>query len=240
MVWARMLAYITATVDQELLLRNEYLAAENHILKAQIRGRLLLSDEERATLAEIAYRLGRKALEEVALVAKPETILGWYRKFVAKKLDGSKSRLHPGRPRVEREIESLIARMAKENPGWGYDRIVGALENLGYRLSRPDGGQHSASPWRSSSTPPQTHGQLERLHSNPPGGSGGNRLLHSGSAHVEGPDHILRAVLHSPGEPAGMFIRNHAASGSGVDGTAGTDRDIGGVGLSAQAQISIA
>src|SRR5258705_11427433 len=70
---------------------------------------------------------------------------------------------------------------------------------------------------RSSSTPSQTHGQLERLHSNPPGGSGGNRLLHSGSPHVEGPDHILRAVLPSPGEPAGMFIRNHAAFGLGVD-----------------------
>src|ERR1039457_2138003 len=42
MVWARMLAYITGTVDQELLLRNEYLAAENRILKAQIKGRLLL------------------------------------------------------------------------------------------------------------------------------------------------------------------------------------------------------
>jgi putative transposase len=54
MVWARMLAYITGTVDQELLLRNEYLAAENRILKAQIRGRLLLSNGERATLAEIA------------------------------------------------------------------------------------------------------------------------------------------------------------------------------------------
>ena len=70
-----MLAYITGTVDQELLLRNEYLAAENHVLKAQIKGRLLLSDGERASLAEIAYRLGRKPLEEVALVAKPETIL---------------------------------------------------------------------------------------------------------------------------------------------------------------------
>jgi hypothetical protein len=51
MVLARMLAYITGTVDQELLLRNEYLAAENHILKAQIKGRLLLCDGERATLA---------------------------------------------------------------------------------------------------------------------------------------------------------------------------------------------
>ena len=76
MIWARMLAYITGTVDQELLLRNEYLAAENRILRAQIKGRLLLSDAEKATLAEIAHRLGRKALEELAAVAKPDTMLG--------------------------------------------------------------------------------------------------------------------------------------------------------------------
>jgi len=44
MDWPRLLAYITGTVDQELLLRNEYLAAENRILKAQLQGRLLLSD----------------------------------------------------------------------------------------------------------------------------------------------------------------------------------------------------
>ena len=75
MIWARMLAYITGTVDQELLLRNEYLAAENRILRAQIKGRLLLSDAEKATLAEIAHRLGRKALEELAAVAKPDTLL---------------------------------------------------------------------------------------------------------------------------------------------------------------------
>src|ERR1019366_2625974 len=58
MIWARMLAYITGTVDQELLLRNEYLAAENRILRAQIKGRLLLSEADKATLAEIAHRLG--------------------------------------------------------------------------------------------------------------------------------------------------------------------------------------
>ena len=61
MLWARMLAYITGTVDQELLLRNEYLAAENRILRTQIKGRLLLSHAEKATLAEIAHRLGRNA-----------------------------------------------------------------------------------------------------------------------------------------------------------------------------------
>ncbi len=66
MEWARILAYITGTVDQELLLRNEYLAAENRILKFQLKGRLRLSDVERAKLGEIGHRLGRKALGEVA------------------------------------------------------------------------------------------------------------------------------------------------------------------------------
>ena len=72
MIFAQLLAYVTGTVDQELRLRNEYLAAENRILKAQIKGRLLLSEEEKTTLAEIAHRLGRKALEEVASSAQPD------------------------------------------------------------------------------------------------------------------------------------------------------------------------
>jgi hypothetical protein len=59
-IWARMLAYITGTVDQELPLRNEHLAAENRILRAQIKGGWLLCDAEKATLAEIAHRLRRK------------------------------------------------------------------------------------------------------------------------------------------------------------------------------------
>ena len=77
MDWARILAYVTGTVDQELLARNEYLAAENRILKAQLKGRLILSDAEQATLGEIGHRLGRKALVEVASVARPDTILAW-------------------------------------------------------------------------------------------------------------------------------------------------------------------
>ena len=60
MLWARLRAYVTGTVNQELLLRNEYLAAENRILRSQIKGRLLLSEGEKATLAEIAHRLGSK------------------------------------------------------------------------------------------------------------------------------------------------------------------------------------
>ena len=62
MLWADLLADVRPTVNQELLLRNEYLAAENWILRGQIRARLLLSDGEKVTLAEIAQRLGRLAL----------------------------------------------------------------------------------------------------------------------------------------------------------------------------------
>ena len=118
MDWPRLLAYITGTVDQELLLRNEYLVAENRILKAQIKASLRFSDPERTTLAEISHRLGRKALEEVAAAAKPDTILGWYRKLIANKFDGSKARRTQGRPRIDEEMESLVVRMAKENPSW--------------------------------------------------------------------------------------------------------------------------
>jgi hypothetical protein len=55
MEWPRLLAYITGRVDKELLVRNEYLAAENRILRAQIKGRLQLSDGEKRTLAEIGH-----------------------------------------------------------------------------------------------------------------------------------------------------------------------------------------
>ena len=59
--------------------RNEYLASENRILRAHVPARLRLSDAERSTLAEIAKRLGRQALQDIARVAKPETLLAWYR-----------------------------------------------------------------------------------------------------------------------------------------------------------------
>src|SRR5918999_186691 len=133
--WARLLAYVTGLVNQELQLQNEYLAAENQILRAHLLVRFRLTDPERSTLAEIGKRLGRKALKRVARVAKPDTILAWYRRLIAQKFDGSKHRCYPGRPRVERDVTDLIVRMARENSGWGYDRIVGALSNLGHVVS---------------------------------------------------------------------------------------------------------
>jgi transposase InsO family protein len=135
MDWKTLLAYISGSVDEGLLLRNEYLTAENRILRAQIKGRMQLTDVERQTLAEIAKKLGKKALEDVAQIVKPDTILAWQRKLAANKFDGSTRRKSPGRPRVEKELEDLVVKMAKENRGWGYDRLAGALAHLGYEIS---------------------------------------------------------------------------------------------------------
>ena len=59
-------------------------------------------------------------LEDVAATAKPDTILGWYRKLIANKYDGSKLRRSIGRPKVDQEAERLVLQMARENPSWGY------------------------------------------------------------------------------------------------------------------------
>jgi transposase InsO family protein len=135
MDWKYLLAYSTGTVDQELLLRNAYLVTENRLLRNQMTGRVRLTDGERTTLAEIGQKLGKKALEEVANIVKPDTILAWHHRLVAKKFDGSAQRKAPGRPSIGAELEALIIRMAQENRSWGYDRIVGALANLGHTVS---------------------------------------------------------------------------------------------------------
>src|SRR6266705_2159513 len=135
MDWKTLLAYITGSVDQELLLRNEYLVTENRILRNQINGRIRLSDGERKTLADIGQKLGKQALQEVAKIVKPDTILGWHRQLVAQKFDGSQQRKAPGRPTIDQEVEGLVVRLAQENRSWGYNRIVGALANLGYTVS---------------------------------------------------------------------------------------------------------
>ena len=54
---------------------------------------------------------------------------------MAQKCDGSQQRQAPGGPRIDPELEGLVVRMAQENRSWGYDRIVGALANLGYTIS---------------------------------------------------------------------------------------------------------
>ena len=135
MDWKHLLASITGTVDQALLRRTEYLVTENRLLRQQITGRMRLTDGERQTLADIGHKLGKQALKEVATIVTPDTILAWHRTLVAQKFDGSQQRQAPGRPTIGQELKALIVRIAREHRSWGYDRIVGALANLGLTVS---------------------------------------------------------------------------------------------------------
>jgi putative transposase len=135
MDWKHLLACITGSVDQELLLRNEYLVTENQMLRQRMKGRVRLTDGERKTLAAIGRQLGKRALEEIATIVKPDTILAWHRKLVAQKFDSTQQRKAHGRPKIDAEIEVLVVRLAQENRSWGYDRMAGALQHVGYTIS---------------------------------------------------------------------------------------------------------
>lgn len=113
-----------------------YLQAENRVLREQLGNkRLLLTNAQRRRLAMKARLVGRRGLSEIETLVTPGTLLRWYRTLIAKKYDGSAFR-RPGRPKTANEIEKLIVRMARDNPGWGYTRIRGALYNLGYDIGR--------------------------------------------------------------------------------------------------------
>ena len=178
MDWKTMLAYVTGSVDEELMRRNEYLVAENRILRAQIPGRLKLTDGERRTLAHIGKQLGRKALAEVATIVRPDTILAWHRRLVARKFDGSKKRTSPGRPPVARDLENLIVRLATENLDWGYDRIAGALANLGHEVSDQTVGNILKRHDIPTAPERQEGHDLERVHPLPPGRARRDGFLH--------------------------------------------------------------
>ena len=106
------------------------------LLEAQGKKRIRLTDDQRRRLAVKGKSLGRKALGEITTIVTPDTILRWHRELVAAKWNYSQKRqTKPGRPAVTEEITKLILRLAQENPSWGYNRIQGALANLGHKIS---------------------------------------------------------------------------------------------------------
>jgi transposase len=135
MGWKELLEAASESINDHIRLRNEYLMAENRILRNQINGRVQLTYSERTELTEIAVKLGKKALAEIATVAQPETILAWNRKFANQPTDTSKRPKSVGRPRADKEIEDWVVRMARANRSWGYGRTQGALNHLGYTIS---------------------------------------------------------------------------------------------------------
>ncbi|MGB1275929.1 MAG: hypothetical protein ACPG77_09280, partial [Nannocystaceae bacterium] len=101
-----------------------YVLEENRVLREQLGGRRVrLTDVQRRRLGRKGRLLSRSELRRLAKIATPETILGWYRRLVARKYDGSKKRRRMGRPRTRPDVVALVVKMAKDNPTWGYTRI---------------------------------------------------------------------------------------------------------------------
>ena len=133
--WHILLAALCGMVNQRQQQIIEFQNAQiEALLKRLGKKRLLLNDDQRRLLAVKAHAIGRKALLELTTIFTPDTILRWHRELVARKFDSSDKR-KPGRPRIRQEIVDAIVRFATENPTWGYDRIQGALKNVGYHIA---------------------------------------------------------------------------------------------------------
>ena len=134
--WQLFLAIMAGWINEHQQNVIEYLRTENQVLKEKLgKKRILLNDDQRRRLAVKGKILGRKALSDIVSIATPDTILRWHRELIAQKWDYSNRRKSVGRPRLREEIVELVVQMARENPSWGYDRIEGALANLGHHIS---------------------------------------------------------------------------------------------------------
>jgi putative transposase len=112
--------------DLEILVLRHEMA----ILRRQA-SRPKLTRADRALLASLSRSLPQTALS--AFSFKPGTLLRWHRQLIARRWTYSHRR--PGRPPLERSLRELILRLARENPHWGYKRIVGELKGLGIAVS---------------------------------------------------------------------------------------------------------
>lgn len=134
-IWLQFLAYVTGAVEKSVMAKCDYVLAENKVFKSRQEKRFIFTDAERKILAEKAKAIG-KDLKDIATIVKPNTLLKWYRELIKKKWDYSDRKQNkPGRPRITKEIEMRIVKLAQENPDWGYDRIVGALDNIKFDIS---------------------------------------------------------------------------------------------------------
>lgn len=131
-----LIAIVAGWINREQLLAIEYQKTECAVLRELHGGkRLRLNDDQRRRLAVKGRELGRSKLADLATIVTPDTIMRWHRLLIAQKWDYSERRKTPGRPATEAAIAALTVRLATENPRWGYDRIVGALANLGHKLA---------------------------------------------------------------------------------------------------------
>jgi len=100
------------------------------ILRRQIK-RPTFRLADRSLMAGLSRSLPRERWR--SFLVRPETLLRWHRRLVAKKW--TRPHRPPGRPTIDPEVRALVLRLARENPRWGYQRIRGELMGLGVRIS---------------------------------------------------------------------------------------------------------
>ena len=135
--WQLLVVCLAGWVNQQQQQIIDFQRTEINVLKEKLgKKRIILNNDQRRRLAVKGKVLGRKVLEEIGTLFTPDTILRWHRELVARKWDYSGRReKKPGRPPTDESIQQLVVQMARENPSWGYDRIQGALANLGHQIS---------------------------------------------------------------------------------------------------------
>jgi putative transposase len=112
-----------------LVLRHELAIVRRQSRRARLRR------VDRAILAALARALPRSALGSLSV--RPATLLRWHRQLVRRRWTYPYRR--PGRPPLDRRVQLLVVRLARENPAWGYRRIVGELRSLGIGVSATRG-----------------------------------------------------------------------------------------------------
>ena len=138
-LWLTLITGLAYCINKELYKAIDYLREQVRVLIEQQEkqsNRILLTNRQRMRVAAKAKRLSREMLEQCTVLFTPDTILGWFRKLIAAKYDGSVHRRKVGRPQITPEIINLVIRFKEENPRWGYQKIKDQIVYLGYTISK--------------------------------------------------------------------------------------------------------
>ncbi len=128
----RLLPMCSRDKDVEILaLRHQITVLERQLGNEKVR----FDGSDRAFLAALLHWLPRDVLRRLRLLVRPDTVLRWHRDLLGRRHAAVSRPMRPGRPRTVRSVRTLVLRLARENPGWGYRRLHGELLVLGVKVA---------------------------------------------------------------------------------------------------------
>ncbi|MHC5156315.1 MAG: integrase core domain-containing protein [Planctomycetota bacterium] len=138
-LWLGVMTCIAYCIDKELYRAIDYLKEQVRVLvelQEKQNKRILLTNRQRMRIAVKAKRLSRNMLRKTTVLFTPDTVMGWYRKLIAKKYVGSGNRRKVGKPQITQEVIDLVIKFKKQNHRWGYQKITDQIVYLGYKISK--------------------------------------------------------------------------------------------------------